>query len=427
MFTLVGLLSLGFLCRGDTDRPYSLLGVSGYAGSITIDNSTSTSYFYWLFEKIDGNIFSDRAPLIIWLDGGPGDASEPVIIQSGMSTPFYFDDNGVLQRSFNLSWISFYHLIAIDNPIGAGYSFTNSESEIPSTLDQYSTQLYTFLQIIARKYPSWLNRDIYIFGESAGGTWSPKIAYKILMENLSVNITGNIFIKLKGIGLGDPFIDLRYQFVQHSEIAYQIGLINQIQSQEVLGSENLLIQELNNFDYGAAWLTGITIFQLIGNMSSISPYNVRGGPVFADDTDTINFMNLASTKQLLNTPSYTYYSFNNTCQTRIYVDFATGVTSLIPFLIENLKVLIYNGQDDLVINTEGIQNLLQNVQWSYMNNFLGSRKAVWNVQGQIAGYVMSYKNLNLVYVLKAGHLVIYNQPEASLDMIRRFIENQGWN
>ena len=60
--------------------------------------------------------------------------------------------------------------MSIDNPIGVGYSYTSSNSDMLNTTTGNSAQLYSFLQRIAQKYPAWLKRDIYIFGHSAAGT-----------------------------------------------------------------------------------------------------------------------------------------------------------------------------------------------------------------------------------------------------------------
>ena len=89
--------------------------------------------------------------------------------------------------------------------------------------------------------------------------------------------------------------------------------------------------------------------------------------------------------------------------------------------------MIYNGQDDLIVNTIGVEQFMKNIQWSALPNFLNSRKAQWLVEGEISGYAMTYSNMTFVQILKAGHFAPLDQPAAVRDMVQRFIFNQGWN
>ena len=130
---------------------------------------------------------------------------------------------------------------------------------------------------------------------------------------------------------------------------------------------------------------------------------------------------------MLHTPEFEYSDFNSTVGDNYGPDFAVGVSNLMPFILNNIKVLIFSGQDDCVINIEGVEDLLRNIQWSSMERFLRSRKFVWKVEDKISGYAMSYGNLNFVFVLKSGHIVLEYQPAPALDMLIRFIENKGWD
>ena len=43
-----------------------------YSGFITINNQTESNMFFWFFESMDGN---KDAPILLWLQGGPGVSS----------------------------------------------------------------------------------------------------------------------------------------------------------------------------------------------------------------------------------------------------------------------------------------------------------------------------------------------------------------
>lgn len=77
--------------------------------------------FYNLFGAMGHDVFKtdDVAPLIIWLQGGPGSGSQfgaftevgPVRIEKGVP------------KSFHSPWNIFGHLLFIDSPLNAGFSF----------------------------------------------------------------------------------------------------------------------------------------------------------------------------------------------------------------------------------------------------------------------------------------------------------------
>ena len=248
------------------------------------------------------------------------------------------------------------------------------------------------------------------------------------MENQAINVTGNFLINLKGIGLGDPLVNFRYQGIQYSNVSYNIGLVNKAQQIQVEEVQNQGMQYLDNNQYADAWDSFTSIIGLLQNLSGgNSVYDVRIYNDTSNDNYAIDFLNNQTIKALLHTPEFEYSDFNSTVGDNYGPDFAVGVSNLMPFILNNIKVLIFSGQDDCVINIEGVEDLLRNIQWSSMERFLRSRKFVWKVEDKISGYAMSYGNLNFVFVLKSGHIVLEYQPAPALDMLIRFIENKGWD
>lgn len=114
--------------------------------------------------------------------------------------------------------------MTIDYPLGTGFSFAKASYDLKNTTTSSSNQLYNFLVKLALKYPSWFDRDLYIFGESYAGHWIPGISYKILSENRSPN--PQYRFNLKGIGLGDPWVDPATQTQFYADFCFQNGLIN---------------------------------------------------------------------------------------------------------------------------------------------------------------------------------------------------------
>jgi len=48
----------------------------------------------------------------------------------------------------------------------------------------------------------------------------------------------------------------------------------------------------------------------------------------------------------------------------------------------------------------------------------------WKVNGKAAGALKSHENLHFLRVYDAGHMVPMNQPEAALEMLNTFLNNE---
>jgi vitellogenic carboxypeptidase-like protein len=66
---------------------------------------------------------NDDTPLLVWLQGGPGGSSMfGLFVENG---PLVVDEKLNVHVRTN-SWASKYNLLFIDNPVGAGFSFTTT-------------------------------------------------------------------------------------------------------------------------------------------------------------------------------------------------------------------------------------------------------------------------------------------------------------
>lgn len=102
--------------------------------------------------------------------------------------------------------------------------------------------------------------------------------------------------------------------------------------------------------------------------------------------------------------------------------------SVAPYIAEllddaGIRVLIYAGDRDISVNLQGSEKVLNNMTWSGKNDWLDADRYLWMVDGDVAGYVKTYKNLDMLLVMNSGHLVPYNVPIPALDMINRLTSN----
>jgi carboxypeptidase C (cathepsin A) len=108
-------------------------------------------------------------------------------------------------------------------------------------------------------------------------------------------------------------------------------------------------------------------------------------------------------------------------------DVSTSYADHVINLLRRMKVLIYNGQDDFVVNTAGVLNYLNSLNWEGVPAWKRTRKQIWTIHGEVKGWAKVAGNLWFVLVNHAGHMVPTDQPEAAFNMLGHFIfDNKDW-
>ena len=111
----------------------------------------------------------------------------------------------------------------------------------------------------------------------------------------------------------------------------------------------------------------------------------------------------------------------------IYTAFAADVsrsyTSDVITCLRAMKVLIYNGQQDVVVNTAGVLQYLNSLNWEGINSWKRTARQVWTIHGEVKGWAKTSGNLWFVLVNKAGHMVPADQPNSAFNMLGHFLKN----
>ena len=408
-----------------TDSAWDFLGVTGYAGYITMNALTGSSLFFWLFESIDGNITTDSRPLIIWLQGGPGCSGSFGMLWEGISPILVNNNSQPFRTDLNYTWATDYHIMSIDFPYGTGYSFANAQTDNKNTTQEATYYLYKFLYKLWQKYPFFYNRDVYLWGESYGGHWVPGLAYNIVQQNA---LNNGFHFPLKGIALGDPWVDPLTQTQTYSSYAYSASLINSQQMSISNYYQNLVYNYLNTNQPLQAESNWDNTVGVISNFAGgVNVYNVRNYGDY-DENNLISFMNKQSTQQLLHVGNKMWSSCNDTVYDYYRADIMNSSIVYLPsILASGVTVMVYNGQDDLIVNTPGIENMIASINWPGATQFSNAPKTNWMVNGSVAGYAQSAQNLTFVVVLASGHMAPYDQPVNIKDMVKRYVSGSGWN
>jgi len=104
--------------------------------------------------------------------------------------------------------------------------------------------------------------------------------------------------------------------------------------------------------------------------------------------------------------------------------FKDAVRSL---LEDDIPVLIYHGENDIIVNWMGGQAWTNKLQWSGSAGFALAKNTTYMVDGENKGSFKSYKGFTFMKLKDAGHLVPMDQGKAALDMVTKFLAGQPFS
>lgn len=104
-------------------------------------------------------------------------------------------------------------------------------------------------------------------------------------------------------------------------------------------------------------------------------------------------------------------------------DIMQSVAPWIVELLKNYRVLMYNGQLDIIVAYPLTVNFLKNLNFDAAQEYKSAKRHQWYVGADLAGYFKHAGNLTEVLVRNAGHMVPTDQPLWAYDLITRFVNN----
>jgi vitellogenic carboxypeptidase-like protein len=302
-------------------------------------------------------------PTIIWLNGGPGSSSQlgnfmelgPSFVKPASMAPYEIVANAY-------TWIKDYNVLFVDQPVGTGLSYADPNfkpSPYCTNMSQVADDFYKALTELYFSTKGCFNilgitgdKPLFIFGESYAGKYAPAIGSKIKSEQLknAGKITG-----LKGVAVGDGFTHPAFILSQVGEFAYNMGMIDY---QERSMIEHILLngtyqQRARDWDslHDTFDLALDLIVKFAGNVNVYDITKFRDYPTqllesFFSSPDIISRFKL--------NPNVTYAAQADKVYEALYTDFMMQYVHLVEELLEwNVPVLIYNGQNDLIVETPG--------------------------------------------------------------------------
>lgn len=408
---------------GDSGTTVKDLG--HHAGYYRLPHTKDARMFYFFFESRN----SRADPVVIWLTGGPGCSGELALFYE--NGPFHITRNMSLAWN-DFGWDKVSNLIYVDQPIGTGFSYSSHADDIRHSEDGVSNDLYDFLQAFFKEHPQYVKNDFYITGESYAGHYIPALAARVNRGNKNKE---GVYINLKGFAIGNGLTNPEIQYKAYTDYALDMKLIKQSDYKSMSKSVSQCEQaiKLCGTEGGTscvgAYMVCNNIFNKIVELAGDKNYyDIRKkcqGNLCYDFSNVENFLNQESVKDILGVGGIDFVSCSSVVHEAMIMDWMRNLEVEIPPLLENgIKLLVYAGEYDLICNWLGNSRWVHAMEWSGQKEFVAASTIPFSVNRVEAGLQKAYGPLTFLKVHKSGHMVPMDQPKASLEMLRRWMQNR---
>ncbi len=396
-------------------------------GTVSVD-SFGDDIFYWMFQSRSE---PTTDPLVLWLTGGPGCASEVALFYE--NGPYQFNEDSTL-KSNPYSWNAVSNLLYVDQPIGTGFSKgglhdARSETEV-------AEDMANMLRGFVEQNPEFAGRDFYITGESYAGHYVPAISHYLAFEATDVQLN------LKGIAIGNGLTDPYQQYPAYAKFSFENDLISK-KWEDVLDGGfkacQALIYESQHKDGRVLDIAALEYCQIladtcIGNPvhPKVNVYDIRipcdTPPLCYDFSQSDAFLNRADVQETLGVTGRKWVECDTMVHTYLLGDWMTNLMPQVGEMLDktDIEVLVYSGDKDWICNWRGGEAWTAATKWDNKKEFNAAEYESWSVDGTPAGEMRQYGNLHFLRVYEAGHMVPMDQPQHALAMIQRLITND-WN
>jgi len=413
-----------------------------YAGYLQVDAKNNRNLFYWFVEST-GDPAKD--PVVLWTNGGPGCSGLiGFFTEQGPFSPL--PDGKSLQTNYKNAWNTLANIIFIEAPAGVGFSYSDVQSDYHVGDWRTAQDNYQAILVWLSRFPQYNSSDFYLASESYGGHYIPTLTQAILKGNAQ-GINPNI--NFKGFFLGNPYTDPTENeygtFITwggHSLISKPTldgvtahcfeTLDNQCETFEARADG-----EVGDLDpYGLDWPICTSqhqsrrqLLKYLGRLHLET--EVRKPHIVSKlrypydpcrDSYTIAYVNQPSVIQAIHANPNLGYPWDE-CSDVLrynYSDMGVPMEPIYQQLLSThpeLHMTIFSGDDDSVCGTLGTQLWMWGLNLTVVSNWTSWTDA----NGQVGGFHVFFKGLNLVTIHSAGHMVSSFEPERGLEAFRQYL------
>nr|XP_018906950.1 PREDICTED: venom serine carboxypeptidase-like [Bemisia tabaci] len=399
--------------------PPLLPGIESFSGYITVNENLGSNLFFWMFKSFEGDW--KTKPLVIWLQGGPGVTSlYGLLYEIG---PFYLNDKVKLVRR-KYTWCQKYNLLFIDNPVGAGFSFTKQDAGYPTLELDIATNLYSFIVQFYGMFPELKNNPLYITGESYAGKMIPAFAHYIHLRNQE-NAGKGLVVPLSAVAIGNGWSDPFYM-MEYADYLYQHGFID-FNTRDLFHTYE---EEARAAMRAKEWSKAKSVFydKLFWAMYNVTgldaPYNyINDVDVLQPDED---FFAKPDVRRLLHVGNHKWQFGSEKVADSMDSAFMQPAKPWIEDILnwEAFPFVSYSGQLDIICAYPLSENLFRNLKWKYADAYLKAKRCKILEGDATVGYFKTVGLFTEILFRNCGHMVPGDQPLVAFKFLDTLIGNR---
>ncbi|KAI8538550.1 hypothetical protein RHMOL_Rhmol09G0112400 [Rhododendron molle] len=432
-----GWLSRDVLRKQELDRVVKLPGqppvsFQQYSGYVTVNESHGRALFYWFYEAMEN---PETKPVLLWLNGGPGCSSIGYGALEELG-PF-LSQKGKPELMFNNhTWNKAANLLFLESPVGVGFSYTNTSS------------------------------DIQQLGDNITGHYVPQLS-ELIFDNNKI-VSKDDFINFKGFMIGNALMDDETDQTGMVEYAWDHAVISDRVYHDIKSQCNFSLQNPSN-GCDQALNEYFDVYQIIdmyslysrtcvesNSSSTIQHPGTRGiaphlfskingwhkrptgyDPCASDYTDV--YLNRPDVQEALHA-NVTKISYRWThCRERKRTIRFNGVfffsdtitfwsdapASVLPIVKKlasgGLRIWVFSGDTDGRIPVTATRLTLRKLGLNITEDW-----SPWYTRHQqVGGWTVKYDGLTFVTIRGAGHQVPTFKPRQALQLIFHFLTNEN--
>ncbi|KAH1158409.1 hypothetical protein AAZX31_11G098200 [Glycine max] len=437
----------------EADRVHGLPGqppvkFKQYSGYITVNETHGRALFYWFIEATHR---PKHKPVLLWLNGGPGCSS----IGYGEAEelgPFFPQDSSQPKLKLNpYSWNKAANLLFLESPVGVGFSYTNTSSDISELGDTITAKdSHTFIVKWFRRFPQFRSNKFYISGESYAGHYVPQLSELIFDNNR--NHAKKDYINFKGFMIGNALLDDETDQKGMIDYAWNHAVISDGVYHNITTKCNFslpdstddCIDQLNKYfdvysiiDMYSLYTpkcfsnNGNTIKKLAHVLRGRAPQTfskINGwhrkpagyDPCASDYTEV--YLNRPEVQKALHANvTKIPYSWTHCSDTiTFWNDAPQSMLPVIKKLIAGgIRIWVYSGDTDGRIPVTSTRYTLRKLGLGIVEDW-----TPWYTSKQVGGWTIAYDGLTFVTIRGAGHQVPTFTPKQALQLVRHFLANK---